>query len=254
MNCESYDRKKTNIIKSLKGRSNNDISKKIIFYFPISKKITTFVFEFNKKNLNKIKNNFLKLKIMKTKTIILLIGMIVSLALLSCERNDNPEPDENPITSTGTTYSVRYNITGGQMAESYSAMIVTSNTLLQYTRIDIYFIDSDLHSIELTNHNNKTNRSFYNYNELWFDTRYNPYTYDMFWQYYSKLRVSSTREIAGKICNVYVIRGEFTIEVALWNKILMYYSNEALQMEATTVTFDVPENAFSEETIDVDWI
>ena len=186
---------------------------------------------------------------MKTKIIILIIGIVISFAFVSCEKDkDKKQPT---TTQTSTTYSVRYNVVSEQ-ADNYIAHVLTYSTILQCTRNDTYYI-GDLHSIELTDHKNQTKRT-YDYSGIWYDSQYSSLTYDALWKYYSNMPVSSTREIAGKKCNVYVVQGEFATEIAFWNKILMYISNASLQMEATAVTFDVPENAFSEETINVDWI
>ena len=179
---------------------------------------------------------------MKTKIIILIIGITISFAFVSCEKDKDKK---NPTTTqTSTTYSVKYNVIGGEQAEYYSSMVITICQSLQYSRNDTYLIGG-IHYIFLYN---QACRLYSNGN--WNDYQYKP-SYDIMGEAFSKMNPTTTRVILGRTCNVYVIQGT---EAAVWNKILMYYSDDAITFEAIDINFEVPENAFSEETINVDWI
>jgi hypothetical protein len=187
---------------------------------------------------------------------VLAIFFAMSFILFSCGDPDDDGGNNNPPQPSNTGYSVRY-VTHDETVEDNSifpVQVLTANKALQICRYDNYYSD-DRHVIQFFYAATQTSRIYSN--NVWQGWMYSSYSYDYAFPENTDIPgyPPQTIEIAGKICNL--ISGTYDgalIEMAYWNGILMYQRVGTKIVTATAVTLDVPDKAFSEETIEVDWI
>ncbi|MDR2971436.1 MAG: carboxypeptidase-like regulatory domain-containing protein [Bacteroidales bacterium] len=166
------------------------------------------------------------------------------------------EPETNPDNDRG---AVRYAVTG-----QTETMVITggvSNGKI-ITRNDLYV--EKMQCIVIVNHELK---EYWTYLPItgWMQNDYNliPPQPDCFASPSFLLSNGyvheGTKTVAGKLCQVYSgpafgPTGK-TQRMAVWNGLVLYNETDDVKtMEAVKVTLNVPDKAFSRETIEVDWI